>query len=606
MRLHPTDDLDGSSDRRPTLSARLRLSKSHRRLVIILVILFLLLPKYVFNIARVTKVKEHPASNPGLSPETIPAPILASVAAGDSITSHYLPNAVLHAERKALVSSNGKWRVHLTDDSELILETDRDGTWSPVWWTNSRRYRRKDSAPETSYMTIDAGGALQILARTMDQDRHAATDRRWDSMLSGRCLPVEGDAMLLAAPGPQSLALDNHGRLLVFDGESKLACILYDDTFDQSPTLHQTVNFTITQEEQPDPEQNRWPMFKNSDKLSSLQLRAMLEADLAKTNESLKLSREQLETVFNTAIVLPSFHGHFEFCIKFLRSMIRHCVDCHLWQINLVLVSEDVEQFSKELFGAGKDSIGYYLPGLQIIEYESLPFDYYSPEIDVPSITKSMDKFLLQNFKKMYGCLATGRRYCFVLDSEGIMLRTTRLADIVREFLEQPFAIHTPESRSGSSHPIGWSTPCADMLRVDNFSSAGWLLEYYMWVFDSRVYAEIARIYAQSWPQLQGNPQEVFFEVCYFAYIWAEKGPVEGPAYRFITSKQLLGQPRFPNLLIPVAEAWERNQMRLFKAGQDWWQAMAFLSVAKSVRMCVSEQPRDLHEAAIWGHFNLG
>lgn len=63
---------------------------------------------------------------------------------------------------------------------------------------------------------------------------------------------------------------------------------------------------------------------------------------------------------------------------------------------------------------------------------------------------------------------------------------------------------------------------------------------------------------------------------------------------------------RFPNLLIPVAEAWERNQMRLFKAGQDWWQAMAFLSVAKSVRMCVSEQPRDLHEAAIWGHFNLG
>ncbi|KJK78579.1 hypothetical protein H634G_06277 [Metarhizium anisopliae BRIP 53293] len=283
MPLHQTDDLDSS------------------RLVIILVILFLLLSTYVFNIARVTKVKEHTTSNPGLSPETIPAPILASVAAGDSAASHYLPNAVLHAERKALVSSNGKWRVHLTDDSELILETDRDGTWSPVWWTNSRRYSRKDSAPETSYMTIDAGGAVQILARTMDQDRHAVTDRRWDSMLSGRCLPVEADAMLLAAPRPQSLALDNHGRLLVFDGESKLACILYDDTFDESPTLHQTVNLTIAEEEQPDPEKNRWPMFKNSDKLSNLQLRAMLEADLANTNISLKLSREQLKTVFNTA-----------------------------------------------------------------------------------------------------------------------------------------------------------------------------------------------------------------------------------------------------------------------------------------------------------------
>ncbi|KID68080.1 hypothetical protein MAN_02936, partial [Metarhizium hybridum] len=78
MPLHPTDDLDSSSDRRPTLIARLRLSNPHRRLVNILVILILLLPTYVFNIARVTKVKEHTTSNPGLSPETIPAPILAS------------------------------------------------------------------------------------------------------------------------------------------------------------------------------------------------------------------------------------------------------------------------------------------------------------------------------------------------------------------------------------------------------------------------------------------------------------------------------------------------------------------------------------------------
>lgn len=213
-------------------------------------------------------------------------------------------------------------------------------------------------------------------------------------------------------------------------------------------------------------------------------------------------------------------------------------------------------------FWAGKESIWYYLPGIRIIEYESLPFDYYSPEIDVASITKGMHKVLLQDFKKIYGCLATGRRYCFILDSEGIMLRTTWLADIVREFLDKPFAIHTPESRNGSSHPIGCksmlvlllppghstfsldlpfglgSTPCGDMLRVDNFSSAGWFLEHYMWVFDSRVYAEIARTYAQTCPQLEGNPQEVFFEVCYFAYIWAEKGPVEGPAYQTASSPQ--------------------------------------------------------------------
>lgn len=122
------------------------------------------------------------------------------------------------------------------------------------------------------------------------------------------------------------------------------------------------------------------------------------------------------------------------------------------------------------------------------------------------------------------------------------------------------------------------SKPCADMLRVDNFSSVGWLLEYYLWVFDSRVYAEVARIYAQSWPQLKENPEEVFFEVCYFAYIWAKKGPVEGPAYRFITSKQLLGQ-RLWNLM------WPRH---IYEIGADPNERVNGLSIIEDVREWVS------------------
>lgn len=124
--------------------------------------------------------------------------------------------------------------------------------------------------------------------------------------------------------------------------------------------------------------------------------------------------------------------------------MIRHCVDCHLWQINLVLLKEDIEQFSTELFGADNESIGYYLSGLRIIEYESLRFDYYSPEIDVAAMTKGMHKILLQDFKKLYGCLATDKRYRFLLDSEGIMLRTTWLADIAKEVPRESFCYPYP------------------------------------------------------------------------------------------------------------------------------------------------------------------
>lgn len=145
--------------------------------------------------------------------------------------------------------------------------------------------------------------------------------------------------------------------------------------------------------------------------------------------------------------------------------MIRHCVDCHQWQINLILTTEDVDQFRSALFEAGNESVGYYLPGLRIVEYEAMQFEYYGPEIDVAGITKGMNMFLLQDFKKMHGCLNTGKRHCLLLDSEGIMLRTTWLADIVSEYLENPFVIHTPESRNGSSHPI----PCKPKMLSDHW-----------------------------------------------------------------------------------------------------------------------------------------
>ncbi|KAF4512771.1 hypothetical protein G6O67_000112 [Ophiocordyceps sinensis] len=564
------------------------------------------------NVAKVAKdvpaaldeLQGKPAPGPDLGPTAgaSPARVFASIVAGNVQAPYEVLDAVLHPERKALVSPNGEWRLQLADDGELILQTYLDATWNPVWWAHSGAYRRKSAATGTPYVAVDAGGAVRVLVMATGADGDAVADGRWDSSTLRRCSSVEGDAITSEMPAPQSMALANDGRLLVFNRESRLSCVLYDDTSDQHPTLHQSVDFTVADVEQPDPEHDQWPMFQNSDKLSNLQLRGMLERDLAKGNQSLRLGRQHLQTTFNTAIVLPTYRGHADFCVKFLRSMIRHCVDCHQWQINLILTTEDVDQFRSALFEAGNESVGYYLPGLRIVEYEAMQFEYYGPEIDVAGITKGMNMFLLQDFKKMHGCLNTGKRHCLLLDSEGIMLRTTWLADIVSEYLENPFVIHTPESRNGSSHPIPWSTPCGDMLKIDNFSDAGWLLEYYLWVFDSRVYAEVARAYAQAWPQLQGNPQELFMEVCYFAYIWAKKGPVEGPEYRFITSKRLLGQrlwdlmwPRrvyekgadpesrvdarglsiiedvrawlewFPDLLPPVAQVWERNQMRLFR-----------------------------------------
>ncbi|PHH61954.1 hypothetical protein CDD81_7703 [Ophiocordyceps australis] len=156
-----------------------------------------------------------------------------------------------------------------------------------------------------------------------------------------------------------------------------------------------------------------------------------------------------------------------------------------------------------------------------------------------------MHKSLLQDFKKAYGCLNSGKRHCLFLDSEGIMLRTTWIADIVKDYLANPFVIHTPESRNGSLYPIPWTTPCSQVLRIDNYDEA----------------------YARAWPQLKGNPQKVFFEVCYYAYIWAKKGSVEGPKYRFIETKRFLGQ-RLWDILWTHATSTKRARIPKLDSGR--------------------------------------
>ncbi|GAM87618.1 hypothetical protein ANO11243_056450 [Dothideomycetidae sp. 11243] len=328
--------------------------------------------------------------------------------------------------------------------------------------------------------------------------------------------------------------------------------------------------------------------------------------------------------------------------------MIRHCIDCDRWQINLVVLTEDKEQFTKAIWHdqipkTGNDSIGYWLPGLRLMEYEKMHFEYYEEDVEVAETTKKMHRFMLQGMKKMHGCLDSGRRHCFLLDSEGIVVRTTYLSDIVKDYLDEPFIIHSPENRNGTVVPVIWSTPCGEMLDIPNFETIGWMLEYYLWIFDSRLYGEIARIFAGAYPIVKGAPEQMFLDICYYAYIWAEKGPYEGPKYRFIEVKEILGDrlfnlmwPRriyekgadtkarldplrdgramiedmrdwlrwFPNMLVPAAEAWNRQKLALWKVG-DYWQTLAFFSIAKSIRLCVSEQNRDVVEAAMVGAMNL-
>lgn len=168
---------------------------------------------------------------------------------------------------------------------------------------------------------------------------------------------------------------------------------------------------------------------------------------------------------------------------------------------------------------------------------------------------------------------------------------------------------------------------------------AGWLLEYYMWVMDASVFDAVAGMIAKKHPTASDFPQQFFVELAYYAYIWGELGPVPGPAYKWITAQEVLGDrlynltwhrwvdedpetrhkdfrailedvrvwiERYPEMCVPAAQRWDQMGLRYFKAMHDDYSFinMAFLSVAKSVRMAVSDQPLGLYEAAMAGVLN--
>ncbi|GAB7337878.1 hypothetical protein MBLNU457_4270t1 [Dothideomycetes sp. NU457] len=553
-----------------------------------------------------------------------------------------LEDALFYPSNSWVTSPNKKFRLSFPEDGELLLETaaptkGAKKEWSPIWWANSASYATKLKDGK-QYVALDPSGDLQVVRWVADGPKKFRKTHPWMSSMQREC----GDHIdqkelaksLKDTPKPQSLALDDTGRIIVFNATAHAVCIIAD-SYGAMHIPRGEVNMTTT--EQPYVK-GEFPPIMNSDKYSNHQLRAMLEADVKKQNMTFELNSTQLETIYDTAIILPSWHGHKDAAVKFLRSMIRNCVDCDRWSINIVAATEDMHFFQKHLYDNGDQSLRYWLPGLRILEYEHLAFPHYDDDIDVAQETVKQSKNVLQNFKKNYGCLATGKKYCSLLDSEGIVLRTTWYVDIVKEYLDAPFVIHNPDGQNADDN-TPYIGPLKEMMSMPNLGKAGWLLEYYMWVMDASVFDAVADIIAKKHPTASDFPQQYFVEMAYYAYIWGQLGPVPGPAYTWITAQEILGDrlynltwhryvdedpetrhkdfrailedvrvwiERYPEMCVPAAQRWDQMGLRYYKAMHDDYSFinMAFLSVAKSVRMAVSDQPLGLYEAAMAGVLN--
>ncbi|GAM88205.1 hypothetical protein ANO11243_062360 [Dothideomycetidae sp. 11243] len=603
-------------------------------------------------------IADDQVSDPSDSSDSFGAPdtalgTVSSLAAEDVESPFQIDDAVLYPGQKELLSPNGEWRVRLADDGEFGLERTRDEAWSPAWWANSATYRKKHQGLVLPYLTIDSNGTAKVILVSSVEGQDPQSEQQWASTLDRRCAKEVEESVDMdytdtsETAEPQTLELDNEGRLVIRDGDARPSCVLHGDPSFEVPTLHQTVDMDAIKDDV-GPKHDSFSLYNISDKKSNIQLRAMLEADLAGLHQSFLLDPEQLETIANTSIIIPTDREHADSCIRFLRSMIRHCIDCDRWQINLVMLTEDVQHFQKLIYHdqtheSGNESLSYWLPGVRLVEYEKMRFEHYGADVEVAEVTKTMNNSLVKSMMNIHGCLDSGKRDCLLLDAESIVVRTTYMSDIVADYLDEPFVIHSPGKRDGTLGPTNPSALCAEMLDIPDLEAAGNLLEYPLRIFDSQIYNDIARAFATTYPLVNNAPEQISLDTCYYAYIWAGKSKYEGPEYRFITPKEVLGDRLYdmlsshrendseaasksefatlrdshsliadmsnwlsatPDFLVPVAEAWDKQKLVLWRPG-NVVQSIAFLSIAKSVRLCIGAQPRALYEATMAGVMNL-
>ncbi|ORZ20184.1 hypothetical protein BCR44DRAFT_1446632 [Catenaria anguillulae PL171] len=329
-------------------------------------------------------------------------------------------------------------------------------------------------------------------------------------------------------------------------------------------------------------------------------------------------------------IVIASFSPHALMLSRFFDSMVKFCLDCHRVRIVVVIPAKEVDLFSN-IQGQFRED----LPNIEIV-----PFSHVFPALnatlanntqhwpqgwtgwDEDRLLKSKDRALFQSFKKLYGCLFLATEYCMVLDSEGFFIRQATLADIYGGTRKSPYVIY------GSHVRRQWPFTQSAKALLGYHEDWGWALEEYNWSLDNNILAELQRIFHRVRPNLDTMEPLVFIEVVYWIYMMHNHHRY--PHLRILDSINLIGIEAYNNMrkivnfddgaftpyedlrwymekdpsFIDVGvQLYNKHRFKFFKTRWSK-ESIEFLERAHSVVLCVSEQPENVYELAMKGHFN--
>ena len=247
------------------------------------------------------------------------------------------------------------------------------------------------------------------------------------------------------------------------------------------------------------------------------------------------------------AIVIPTWRGHFEANLRFLRSYAARAQYPQRIPVRFV-VSNPAEAAELRARFAAEPALG-----VVNIEIHAIPDILQRHGVD-PSQAQAFrvenfeNKYSYQSIKKLYGVLDSAADQVLVLDSEAYLWTPTDLDELFDRYFAAPF--------------VFVSSTDNEFLRLVNRSSLllvdpalgrpdllhRWVFEYPAWFFEKKTLAEfiaeIARQHGRPVFEVLSRSSNVFEVIGYYWFIYLHREAY--PAYRFWEVAPLLEEALGP------------------------------------------------------------
>ena len=230
-------------------------------------------------------------------------------------------------------------------------------------------------------------------------------------------------------------------------------------------------------------------------------------------------------------IVTPSFEKHAVQYETLVASLAESATDLARVQLLVIVEQKNVPTFT---------AIAHRHPNvrLEIVTTETI-LHHFGIEEEPNAFLRRVGKFTFQALKKFGGILSAQTQWSLVLDSETVFHNPFSVADVLQNYLNDPYVFFTDTEPRGPR----WSGSLGHRVTQNATEALGlpactkWFMEYFHWFYDRTLVAElIEQKLGPAWfAMLEGrtSPIDYFENILYYVFLHAH----HHAGYRFIDFK---------------------------------------------------------------------